>query len=86
MNGYDDRCPYCRERAALSVQYDSHVGPCPLHAVHRVGEPGQGPTSLHGNGAASFAFTSGDEDEVTCQLCLTLMAREDTNQTEGEER
>lgn len=44
--------------------------------VHWAGEPGEGPTSLHGNGASSFARTSGDEDEVTCKLCLTLLARE----------
>lgn len=76
MTGYDDRCPYCRERATLSVLYGGDVGPCPRHAVHWAGEPGQGPTSLHGNGAASFAFTSGDEDDVTCKLCLALLARE----------
>ena len=44
--------------------------------VHWAGETGAGPTSLHGNGAKSFARTSGDEDEVTCKLCLTLLARE----------
>lgn len=44
--------------------------------VHWAGEPGEGPTSLHGNGAASFERTSGDEDDVTCKLCLTLLARE----------
>lgn len=42
--------------------------------VHWVGE---GPTSLHGNGAASFKRGSGDEDEVTCTLCQTLLARGD---------
>ena len=57
--------------------------PCPpscAHSsdgpVHWAGETGAGPTSLHGNGAKSFARTSGDEDEVTCKLCLTLLARE----------
>lgn len=30
------------------------------------------PTSLHGNGAASFGRTSLDWSEVTCGLCLSL--------------
>lgn len=43
--------------------------------VHWFGEPGQGPTTLHGNGHAHLGLGSGDEDEVTCGLCLTLLAR-----------
>jgi hypothetical protein len=38
---------------------------------------GESPTSLHGNGAASFARTSTDTADVTCKLCLTLLARFD---------
>lgn len=41
--------------------------------VHWVGDA---PTSLHGNGAASFDLTTRDEAEVTCSLCLTLLDRE----------
>jgi hypothetical protein len=41
--------------------------------VHWVGDA---PTSLHGNGAASFTSGSRDADEVTCSLCLALLARE----------
>lgn len=40
--------------------------------VHWIGDA---PTSLHGNGAASFEHTSRDPAEVTCGLCLTLLAR-----------
>jgi hypothetical protein len=40
--------------------------------IHWVGEA---PTSLHGNGAASFPRTTRDTAEVTCKLCLTLLAR-----------
>ena len=41
--------------------------------VHWIGDA---PTSLHGNGAGSFARTTRVEAEVTCKLCLTLLARE----------
>lgn len=68
-------CPQCRERTAR------RAGPCPLHAVHWAGEPGEGPTSLHGNGAASFVRTTGDEDDVTCRLCLTLLTRGSSDQS-----
>lgn len=40
--------------------------------VHWVGEA---PTSLHGNGAASFDRTTRDPAGVTCALCQTLLAR-----------
>lgn len=43
--------------------------------VHWFGEPGQGPSTLHGNGPAHLGRGSGDEDEVTCRLCLSLLAR-----------
>jgi hypothetical protein len=33
------------------------------------------PTSLHGNGAASFALTTRDPAEVSCRLCLYLWHR-----------
>ena len=33
------------------------------------------PTSLHGNGAASFALTTLDAARVTCGLCLTLLPK-----------
>lgn len=33
------------------------------------------PTSLHGNGAASFALTTRDPAEVSCPLCLYLWHR-----------
>lgn len=71
--GYDDRCPYCRERAAIDVQYKSDTGPCPRHAVHWVGDA---PTSLHGNGASSLERTTRNGAEVTCKLCLALLERE----------
>ena len=32
------------------------------------------PTSLHGNGAADLGFTTLDPAEVTCRLCVTLLA------------
>jgi hypothetical protein len=41
----------------------------PIHWV------GDAPTSLHGNGATSFKRTTRDPAEVTCKLCLTLLAR-----------
>lgn len=33
------------------------------------------PTSLHGNGAASFALTTRDPAAVSCTLCLYLWHR-----------
>ena len=87
-DGEEFRVGQCQGHAECPVKTHEHgcsadVGNCdhpedhkPAEPVHWVGEPGEGPTSLHGNGAASFARTSGDEDEVTCKLCLTLLARE----------
>lgn len=43
-----------------------------MHDVHWIGDA---PTSLHGNGAASFDRTTRDPADVTCPLCLTLLAR-----------
>ena len=43
-----------------------------LDPIHWVGDA---PTSLHGNGAASFNRTTRDPANVTCALCLTLLAR-----------
>lgn len=43
--------------------------------VHWFGEPGQGPSTLHGNGPAHLGRGSGDEDEVTCRLCQSLLTR-----------
>lgn len=40
--------------------------------VHLVGDA---PTSLHGNGAASFNQTMRDVTRVTCGLCRVLMRR-----------
>jgi hypothetical protein len=40
--------------------------------THWVGEHNN---TLHGNGAHALGLTSGDEDEVTCRLCHTLLAR-----------
>lgn len=40
--------------------------------VHWVGDA---PTSLHGNGAASFERTTRDPAAVTCRLCLKLLDR-----------
>ncbi|MBN9214701.1 MAG: hypothetical protein J0J04_07795 [Microbacterium sp.] len=41
---------------------------------------GDAPTSLHGNGPDHFRATghqtTRDTTEVTCKLCLTLLARE----------
>lgn len=42
-------------------------------AVHWVGDA---PTSLHGNGAGSFARATRDPAAVTCPLCRTLLERE----------
>lgn len=36
------------------------------------------PTSLHGNGASWFARTDLDPAKVTCQLCLTLLAKSES--------
>ena len=41
--------------------------------VHWIGDA---PTSLHGNGASSFERTSTNPAEVTCRLCLTLLAQD----------
>jgi hypothetical protein len=41
-------------------------------SIHWVGDA---PTSLHGDGAASFKRTTRDAAEVTCNLCLLLLAR-----------
>lgn len=35
------------------------------------------PTSLHGNGAASFDHTTRNASEVTCRLCNHILAKED---------
>lgn len=43
-------------------------------AVHWVGDA---PTSLHGNGAASFVHTTRDPREVTCRLCLHILAADE---------
>lgn len=40
-------------------------------SVHWVGDA---PTSLHGNGASSFESTTREIAEVTCKLCLALLA------------
>lgn len=42
-------------------------------AVHWIGDA---PTSLHGNGAASFERTTRDAAEVTCKLCISQIALE----------
>jgi hypothetical protein len=42
--------------------------------IHWVGDA---PTSLHGNGAASFARTTRSAADVTCRLCLSLLARKE---------
>jgi len=41
------------------------------------------PTSLHGNGAASFALTTRDPAEVSCRLCLYLWHRNPMNDDTG---
>jgi hypothetical protein len=41
--------------------------------VHWIGDA---PTSLHGNGASASEHTTRNSAEVTCRLCLTLLARE----------
>jgi len=77
-----------RESVPLGSEFYQHVdgfgmrdhfavrppSPEPTEPVHWRGES---PTSLHGNGAASFARTSTDTADVTCKLCLTLLARFD---------
>lgn len=49
---------------------------------------GDAPTSLHGNGASSFAATTPNRSEVTCKLCLyhldRIEAEEQTNRTDDE--
>lgn len=44
---------------------------------------GDAPTSLHGNGADSFEFTTRDTAAVTCPLCLSLLARESNDSGTG---
>ena len=52
-----------------------------LPLIHWVGDA---PTSLHGNGAASFERTTREAQAVTCTLCRTLLARPDhTDRSEG---
>lgn len=46
-------------------------------AVHW-GHADSRPTSLHGNGAASFEHTTLDPDKVTCRLCVTLLANSES--------
>lgn len=46
----------------------------PIHWV------GDAPSSLHGNGAASFTLTTRDPKKATCRLCLTLLARDSTGE------
>lgn len=43
-------------------------------SVHWIGDA---PTSLHGNGAASFAHTTRDRSSVTCTLCLSILERDE---------
>lgn len=43
--------------------------------VHWVGDA---PTSLHGNGAASFEHTSRDWMDVTCRLCIHILLNDAT--------
>ena len=57
--GYPDGCP--NAKCGHSRE--------PVHWV------GDAPTSLHGNGAISFARTTRESAEVTCVLCRTLLAR-----------
>jgi len=56
---------------SVSPQPDGRepVMPRPDTAIHLVMNA---PTSLHGNGAASFALTTRDPEEVSCKLCLYL--------------
>lgn len=49
-------------------------------AVHWVGDA---PTSLHGNGAASFNRTTRERARVTCGLCRTLLARSELTESGG---
>ena len=41
--------------------------------IHWVGDA---PTSLHGNGASAFERTTRNPIDVTCLLCLALLARQ----------
>jgi hypothetical protein len=50
----------------------------PDEVVHYGGVDAR-PTSLHGNGAASFRFVTTDRHQVTCQLCLSLLMRPEVN-------
>lgn len=53
------------------VLLDANGEPNPVHYV------GERNNTLHGNGAGSkdMERVSGDEDEVTCRLCHTLLAQ-----------
>ena len=46
----------------------------PQLALDPIHWAGDAPTSLHGNGAASFNRTARNPASVTCALCLTLLA------------
>ncbi|WP_295821581.1 hypothetical protein [uncultured Microbacterium sp.] len=77
-NGAGDCPPGSNERswsdmdAAAAEAYAARVlgSTAPVHWV------GDAPTSLHGNGAASFNLTTRAAAKVTCSLCLTLLDRE----------
>lgn len=62
-----------RHNVAMAILRSAAVKIERHEPVHWVGDA---PTSLHGNGAASFARTTREVAEVTCRLCLTLLARE----------
>lgn len=59
------------------VSHRSMFGP-----IHWVGDA---PTSLHANGPSDFERTSRDAADVTCKLCLTLLAREQSRSFDGQD-
>ena len=78
--GGDRLRPNFRDPNACHVARPAPVVTPSAEPVHWIGDA---PTSLHGNGAASFTATSRHWQSVTCTLCLSL--RPVTPSTEGSE-
>lgn len=77
----DDYLPD-REWNAIMLSRVTNAGRLPDLIAHRdmfgsVHWVGDAPTSLHGNGAMSFERTTRSKSDVTCPLCLTLLAHSD---------
>ncbi|ROR76019.1 hypothetical protein SAMN06295974_3835 [Plantibacter flavus] len=67
------RGPWLPAPAGITAPKSTTDGP-----VHWIGDA---PTSLHGNGATSFKRTTRSPIEVTCGLCLNLLARDEPSES-----